>query len=111
MKTFRIIGIDQAHYENIKYDTYIDWVMNNTTTALERQLCLSDKALQNYFMNQLSSIEIRFVAHLQMFKKPLNGQERLDLYFDYLKRFNCFFPQALKPKLKAKQKIYEPQFN
>jgi|SRR5690554_4976183 len=103
MKTFKIIGIDKAHYEEIKYNSFIDWVMNNTATTLECQLCLSDKALQNYFMSQLSSIEIRFVAHLQMFKKPLNGQKRLDLYFDYLKRFDCFFPKALKPKVSTKQ--------
>lgn len=105
MKTFKTIGIDQAHYEDIKYNTFIDWVMKNTKDAQECQLCLSNKSLQKYFMSELNSVEVRYLTHLQIFKKPLGGQERLSLYFDYLKRFNCFFPMALKPKPVKKRSI------
>lgn len=103
---FKKIGIDPLHYEDIKYNTFIDWVIRNSNTPAECQLCLSDKSLQKYFMNELGSVEIRYLTHLQMFKKPLSGQERLSLYFDYLKRFDCLFPKALKPRVTKKQLSY-----
>lgn len=105
MKTFSILGIDYFHYEEIKLTTFIAWINNNTSTAKEAQLCLTDKALQKYFMAELSSINIRFVTHLQLFKKPQTTQQKLDLYFDYLKKFDVVFPRALKPKVTQKQKI------
>jgi len=105
MKTFNIIGIDYFHYEEIKFNTFIDWINNNTKTPKEAQLSLTNQALQKYFMAELSSINIRFVTHLQLFKKPLTPQQKLDLYFDYLNRFKIFFPKALKPIITTKQKI------
>lgn len=100
MKTFSIIGIDPIQYEEIKFNAFMDWINNNTTTAIDCQMCLLDKGLKNYFIRMLSSIEMNFIFHLQSFKKPLNGQERLNLYHEHLKRFNHIFPKALKPKIK-----------
>jgi len=100
MKTFKIIGIDPLHYEEIKYETFINWGINNTNTPAECQMCLSDKGMQNYFKKHFASLEINFVTHLQMFRKPQSVQDRLDLFFTYLKRFDCHFPKALKPKVK-----------
>lgn len=111
MKVFRIIGIDPLHYNEIKYNAYIEWVIKNTTTTKELQLCLMDKSLQKYFMSQLTSIEINYLTHLQVFKKHQTGQQKLDLYFDYLKRFDCFFPKALKPKVISKPKIERYAYN
>ena len=105
MKTFSIIGIDYFHYEEIKFNTFIDWINNNTKNPKEAQLCLTDKAFQNYFMAELSRINIRFITHLQLFKNPQTTQQKLDLYFDYLKKFDVIFPRALKPKVTQKQKI------
>ena len=108
MNMFSIIGIDYFHYEEIKLSTYIAWINNNTKTPKEAQLCLINQSLQKYFMAELSSINIRFVTHLQLFKKPLTPQQKLDLYFDYLKKFDVVFPTALKPKVTQKTtKIYK----
>lgn len=107
MKTFKIIGIDPFHYEEIKFNTFIDWINNNTSNPKEAQLCLTNQSLQKYFMVELSSIEIRFVTHLQLFKKPQTTQHRLDLYFEYLKKFDVVFPRALKPKVTTKKISYE----
>ncbi len=105
MKTFNIIGIDPIHYNEIKYQTFINWIGKNTNTAKEFQLCLIDKSLQNYFRKNFSSLEMNYVTHLQTFRKPQSGQDKMDLFFTYLKRFDCHFPKALKPKVSAKQLI------
>lgn len=105
MRINRILQIDPLHYEEIKFTTFIEWINNNTNTPKECQMCLINKGLQNYYMKQLDSINIRFVTHLELFKKPQTPQQKLDLYFDYLKRFDVFFPKALKPKVTNKQPI------
>lgn len=105
MKTHNIIGITANHYNEIKHDTFVEWIGKNTTTAKEFQLCLIDKALQNYYTKHFASLEINYVAHLQTLRKPQTGQQKLDLFFTYLKRFDCHFPKALKPKVSAKQMI------
>lgn len=110
MKTFSIIGIDYFHFEEIKLQAYIDWINNNTLNPKEAQLCLSNQSLQKYFMKELDSINIRFMTHLQLFKNTPTAQQKLDLYFDYLKKFDVFFPNALKPKVVTKQ-TYNYEYN
>lgn len=99
MKTFSIIGIDPFHYEDIKFNTYLNWITKNTKSAQEYQLSLIDKSLQKNFMSRLASLEIRFLAHLQMFKKEQSKQQKLSLYLDYMKEFDFYFPGALRPKV------------
>lgn len=110
MKIFSIIGIDPLHYENIKHTIFIEWILKHAKTDKECHLCFQDKRLQKYFLAELSSINIRFVTHLQMFKKPQSTQQKLALYFDYLKKFDMFFPHGLKPNVKNKD-VFKYEYN
>lgn len=111
MKIYNTIGIDKAQYEDLKQQRFIDWIFKNSTSPAEIQLCLINSGLRNYFLKEIASINIRYLTHLQLFMKPQTTQQKFDLYVDYLKKFDVFFPKALKPKLKSKQKIHHHQFN
>lgn len=110
MKTFSIIGIDPLHYEEIIHDKFVSWIIDNTSTVKEFQLCLISKPLHNYYKSKIRSIEINFATHISLLQKNWSNEERKALFFEYLKRIDLFFPRALKPRTSSRE-IFNASYN
>jgi len=111
MKIHQILRISIVDYKRIFWETKFDWFKTHSHSNQELQIALLNQSLHNYYDRQYKELENHFVNQVRFFEAPKSQNEMIDLYVDITTEIFRTFPQALKPKLKAKQKIYEPQFN
>ena len=111
MKTHQILNISEADYKKILWETKFDWFKTYNHTNQELQIALLNQSLHNYFDRKFQELENHFKNHVRFFERPKSQAEMIDLYVDFTNEIFRYFPKALKPKLTAKQKIYEPEFN
>lgn len=111
MKIHQILRISIVDYKRILWETKFDWFKTHSHSNQELQIALLNQSLHNYYDRKYKELENHFVNQVRFFETPKSQNEMIDLYVDITTEIFRTFPQALKPKLKAKQKIYEPQFN
>jgi len=111
MKAHQVLKISVVDYNKILWDTKFDWFRIYTTSNQELQVALLNQSLHNYFDKTFKELENHFINQILFFDSPKNQSELIDLYIDITNDIFKKFPKALKPKLKAKQKIVEPSFN
>ena len=111
MKVHQILKISQAQYNQLLWDAKFDWFKTYSYTNQELQMALLNQSLHNYFDKKFQELENHFVNEFLFFETPKCQNQLIDLYVDITNEIFRTFPQALKPKIKAKQKIYQPTFN
>lgn len=102
-KIHRTLHLTKEHYNDVVLKTFIDWCSGYNPSAKGLQMALISRPLQNYFFKHYRDLEIEF-------KTLLNGYEDLDkksineFYADITNKIFTFYPSALLPQIKSKEK-------
>lgn len=111
MKIYKILNTTAEQYNQMYWETKLDWFHAYNQSNQDLQLALLNQRLHNFFDKKYKDLENHFMNQVLLFNQGKSADELIDLYVDITNDIYKAYPKALQIKIKKTQRINQTQFN